>query len=187
MNAQLETPRLILRAWEESDLIPFVKMSQDKEVMRYFSHPLSSSESLQLAQLIQAFIQQQAWGFWALELKKTGEFLGFTGLHHQPNLFEFSPCTEIGWRLKRSAWGHGYAFEAAKASLSFGFSELKLNQIVAFTPKLNHPSEQLMKRLKMSKIKNFDHPELPQNSHLKPHVLYGITSAQFNDLNINKA
>lgn len=104
MTIQLETPRLILRACQDSDLKTFYEMYQDQDVMRYFPQRLTAAESQRLARLIQSFIEQQGWDFWALELKETGEFLGFIGLHAQPTKFEFSPCTEIGWRLKRSAW-----------------------------------------------------------------------------------
>lgn len=179
MTIKLETPRLILRAWQDSDLKNFHEMSQDQDVMRYFPQRLTAEESLRLVLLIQSFIKKQGWGFWALELKETGEFLGFTGLHHQPTKFEFSPCTEIGWRLKRSAWHKGYAYEAAAASLNFGFNTLKLDQIVAFTASLNHPSKNLMKRLGMSEIKGFEHPDIDESSPLKLHILYAITAAQF--------
>ena len=179
MCISIETNRLILRPWRDSDLIFFAEMSQDNDVMRYFPNLLSRFESDDLANLIQRFIAKQGWGFWALERKGTGEFLGFTGLHYQPTKFEFSPCTEIGWRLKRSAWRQGYAYEAAVASLNFGFNNLRLDQIVAFTAALNHPSKNLMQRLGMSEIKSFEHPDVDENSPLKQHILYAIKAAQF--------
>lgn len=179
MTIQLETTRLRLRAWQDCDLNPFYDMSQDAEVMQYFPQLLDRTASQKLALKIQTYIEQQGWGFWALELKATGEFIGFTGLHHQPTQFDFSPCTEIGWRLKRSAWGKGYAFEAASASLHFGFNTLKLNQIVAFTACLNYPSESLMKRLGMSKVQTFQHPDLPDAHPLKAHVLYAMHIEDF--------
>lgn len=115
MCISIETDRLILRPWKDSDLIFFAEMSQD-DVMRYFPNLLSRFESDDLANLIQRFIAKPGWGLWALELKQSQEFIGFTSLHHQPTKFDFSPCTEIGWRLKRSAWKQGLAFEAAQAS-----------------------------------------------------------------------
>lgn len=180
MDISIETDRLILRPWQDSDLNSFFEMSQDTDVMRYFPHLLSRCESNDLANLIQSFIEKQGWGFWALELKKTKEFIGFTGLHHQLTKFEFSPCTEIGCRLKRTAWGKGYAYEAATASLAYGFNHLQLVEIVAFTAQLNLPSQNLMKRLGMNKMKEFVHPDLSEQSPLKPHVLYTISSTQFN-------
>ena len=174
MCISIETSRLILRPWRDSDLIFFAEMSQDNDVMRYFPNLLSRFESDDLANLIQRFIAKQGWGFWALELKESQEFIGFTGLHHQPKKFDFSPCTEIGWRLKRSAWKQGLAFEAAKASLDFGFNHLKLNEIVAFTAHSNIPSQNLMTHLGMKKVKTFIHPDVIEQSSLNPHILYAI-------------
>ncbi|QIO06500.1 GNAT family N-acetyltransferase [Acinetobacter shaoyimingii] len=182
MCISIETDRLILRPWGKNDALPFAEMSQDKEVMRYFPTLLSKYESDALIQRIQSYIDQQGWGFWAIELKESGEFIGFTGLHHQPDKFEFSPCTEIGWRLKCSAWGKGFAFEAATASLNFGFNSLNLKEIVAFTAQLNEPSEKLMLRLGMHKIQNFEHPDIEEKSPLKMHVCYAITATEFNQL-----
>lgn len=174
MSISILTDRLILRPWNNSDLTAFTEMSRDSEVMRYFPNILTQPESHELANLIQSFIDAQGWGFWALALKETQEFIGFTGLHHQPTKYDFSPCTEIGWRLKRSAWGQGFAFEAAQASLDFGFQDLKLNEIVAFTAHSNLPSQKLMKRLGMKKVKSFIHPDLNEKSALNPHILYKI-------------
>lgn len=179
MAIQLETPRLILRSWQDSNLTPFYEMNHDPEVMRYFPNLLTRPESDELANQIQSFIKKQGWGFWALELKETQEFIGFTGLHHQPTKFNFSPCTEIGWRLKRSAWGRSLAFEAAQTSLNFGFNHLKINEIVAFTAQSNIPSQSLMNRLGMNKVKPFMHPDVPEQSPLEPHVLYAIKNPNF--------
>lgn len=179
MTISLETDRLILRPWQDSDLICFSKMSQDAEVMRYFPNLLTISESHDLAHQIQFLIEKNGWGFWALELKENGEFIGFTGLHHQFTKFDFSPCTEIGWRLKRSAWGKGLAYEAAIACIEFAFSSLQLKVIVAFTAQKNIPSQKLMQRLGMSKIRNFYHPDIHNQSELKEHVLYSIKSKDF--------
>mgnify|MGYP000312505061 CR=1 FL=1 len=84
-----------------------------------------------LAQTFQQFINQNGWGFWAVELKHSQEFIGFTGLHAQPERFDFSPCVEIGWRLDSKFWHQGYATEAARACLYFAFSVLDLDEVVA--------------------------------------------------------
>ncbi len=95
----LETARLILRPWKTEDLAPFAHMNANAQVMQHFPQTLNTQESDALAKKFQQQIDLNGWGFWALELKQTGQFIGFTGLHFQPDLFEFSPCTEIGWRL----------------------------------------------------------------------------------------
>ena len=100
----IETERLILRQWNlETDLLPFFELNLDAEVMEFFPHPLTRAESDALAQRFFELIQQQGWGFWAIELKQTRTFIGFCGLHSQPDQFDFSPCVEIGWRLAKNS------------------------------------------------------------------------------------
>ena len=99
LNFAIETARLRLRAWRADDFPAFAQLNADAQVMRYFPHPLTQTESDALAQMFQQFINQNGWGFWAVELKHSQEFIGFTGLHAQPECFDFSPCVEIGWRL----------------------------------------------------------------------------------------
>lgn len=95
----IETERLILRQWKESDSEPFIKMGLDEDVMRFFPKLLPATESISLIQRISALIDENGWGFWAVELKETQEIIGFIGLHNQPEQFDFSPCIEIGWRI----------------------------------------------------------------------------------------
>ena len=90
---------------------------------------------------------QHGWGFWALELRATGEFLGMAGLNIPRVALPFMPCVEIGWRLARPFWGQGLAFEAASAALQFGFTQLNLDEIVSFTALSNLRSQALMQRI----------------------------------------
>ncbi|WP_233638833.1 GNAT family N-acetyltransferase, partial [Citrobacter cronae] len=94
----LETSRLILRPWEDKDKAPFAALNADPDVMRFFPAPLQRTESDNLAARFQEGITERGWGFWAVELKETQQFVGCVGLHPQPDKFHFSPCTEIGWR-----------------------------------------------------------------------------------------
>lgn len=177
VSRTIETPRLILRPWRlETDLEPFFILNSDPQVMKYFTSPLIRAESDALVLKIFELIEQQGWGFWTIELKETHHFIGFCGLHSQPDLFDFSPCVEIGWRLDKNYWGKGYAFEAAQAALNFAFTHLKLDAVVAFTAIQNKPSEKLMQRLGMSFQSTFKHPKLPEESPLQSHVLYKINS-----------
>ncbi|MFH7767462.1 GNAT family N-acetyltransferase [Acinetobacter sp. BSP-28] len=179
MSLQLETSRLILRAWKNSDLKPFYALNCNPEVMRYFPDCLTRAQSDALAHRFQGLIETQAWGVWAIELKQTGEFIGFTGLHAQPRQFTFSPCTEIAWRLEQKYWGNGFATEAATACLNFAFDSLNLKQIVAFTAAQNIKSQAVMQRLGMQFKDYFNHPALDDSSPLQRHVLYQIAAAQF--------
>ena len=171
---ELETERLKLRAWQESDLQPFAELNADKDVMHYFPSVLTREQSDNLADKFQHLILDHGWGFWAVELKATGQFIGFTGLNTQPEQFIFSPCVEIGWRFAKQYWHQGYATEAAKACLKFAFETLQLKEVVSFTAVHNTASEHVMQRLGMQAMYEFNHPALTQESPLSRHVLYKI-------------
>ncbi|WP_277966506.1 GNAT family N-acetyltransferase [Pantoea trifolii] len=175
----LETDRLILRQWQEKDLQPFAELNADPEVMNYFPKALSRQESDNVvSRFIEMIVSNQGWGFWAVEMKATGEFVGSVGLAHQPERFDFSPCTEIGWRINKKFWGQGIAKEAAEASLVYAFDVLHLREVVSFTSIHNTLSENLMTRLGMQKQTTFLHPALPADHHLAEHVLYKIFNQQ---------
>ena len=171
---ELETQRLKLRAWQESDLQPFAELNADKDVMHYFPSVLTREQSDTLADKFQHLILDHGWGFWAVELKATGQFIGFTGLNTQPEQFIFSPCVEIGWRFAKQYWHQGYATEAAKACLKFAFETLQLKEVVSFTAVHNTASEHVMQRLGMQAMFEFNHPALTQESPLSRHILYKI-------------
>jgi RimJ/RimL family protein N-acetyltransferase len=175
----IETSRLILRQWKPEDFAPFAALNGDGEVMRYFPALLTRDESDNLATRFSEGIAERGWGFWAVESKKSGEFVGSVGLHPQPDRFDFSPCTEIGWRLAKKFWQQGMAKEAAEAALRYAFEELALEEVVSFTSVLNTPSENLMKRLGMTKDTTFMHPALPPDHRLAGHVLYRLSVAHY--------
>lgn len=170
----LETERLILRHWKQSDYLPFIEMGQDPEVMKYLPKLLTKNESLEIIKKIEGIFEKNHWGFWAIELKENGTFIGFIGLHDQPEQFDFSPCVEIGWRLAREYWGKGYATEGAKAALDYAFNKLNLSKVVSFTSIANEPSESVMKKIGMTKVKYFNHPEFSSNPSIEKHILYEI-------------
>ncbi|MES2626454.1 MAG: GNAT family N-acetyltransferase, partial [Pseudomonadota bacterium] len=173
----LETSRLLLRQWRDTDAEPFAQLNADSAVMEFFPATLSAAESNLHMQRLRDAITERGWGLWAVELKTTNEFMGFTGLNI-PFFSElpFYPCTEIGWRLAKKFWGNGYATEAAKASLEFAFAKLELDEVVAFTPVLNLRSAAVMQRLGMEDTKkNFLHPAIPTTNKLREHFLYRIT------------
>ena len=172
---ELETSRLRLRAWRKEDRIPFAKLNADPEVMRYFPTTLSTEESNDLADQISDRMTNQGWGFWAVERKDSAHFIGFVGLNHPSYELPVTPCTEIGWRLAKPDWGMGYATEAAKAALDFGFTKLHLPTIYSFTSTTNQRSMNVMLRLGMNNTKqNFEHPIIPPHHPLREHVLYKI-------------
>lgn len=170
-----ETPRLILRSWKKSDIEPFVEMNQDREMMRYFPKRYSREESLNLYQAIQKEFQEIGYSLFAVEEKKSQEFIGFVGLHQSDlKIFNNETAIEIGWRIKTDFWNQGYATEAAKACLEFAFNEIGLKKVYSFTAIVNLPSQAVMKKLGMEFFKEFDNEKVPATSDLFRHVLYRI-------------
>jgi RimJ/RimL family protein N-acetyltransferase len=181
------TTRLQLRQWLPQDRDAFATMVADPEVMRYFPAPLNRSQSDAMADKCEALIAERGWGIWAVERQADQRFIGFVGLHIPQDNLPFLPCVEIAWRLARPAWGQGFATEAAIAALSTGFDTLQLPEIVAFTTQTNQRSQSVMQRLGMVRDEdgNFDHPALPADHPLRPHVLYRLSSAQFRNTQAN--
>jgi RimJ/RimL family protein N-acetyltransferase len=141
------TERLILRRWGEADREPFAALNADPDVMVHFPVRLTRAESDQLIARIEAGFDQHGYGLWALELRATGEFIGFTGIDVPAFRAHFTPAVEVGWRLARSAWHQGYATEAGRASLALGFEEAGLEEIVSFTSAVNLRSRAVMERI----------------------------------------
>ena len=164
--------RVVLRQWRPGDLEPFAEMNRDPEVMRYFPALLTREESAASMKRAQAAIEEQGWGIWVVDVD--GEFGGFTGLKAPSFEAHFTPCIEIGWRLRQQFWGQGIAYQAALQALDFGFNKLRLDEIVSFTAEPNLPSRRLMERLQFvhDPAADFDHPNVPPDHPLQRHVLY---------------
>ncbi|WP_422041095.1 GNAT family N-acetyltransferase [Roseibium sp.] len=183
-NILMETERLYLRTWQDKDIGPFAEMCADPEVMRYFPDVMTREKSRDL--VLRCIEKQEKDGFCMapVEVKSTGEFLGFVGLNRPTYAapLPFEPCVEIGWRLKQSSWGKGYASEAANAWLRFGFETIELDEIVAFTIPANEPSQKVMQRIGMRRDPDGDflHPSLPEDHPVAPHVLYRLSRADWN-------
>ena len=170
----LRTEHLLLRPWRKDDYGSFASMNADPEVMRYLPAALSREESNALADRLALELEQRGWGIWALERLDNGEFIGFAGLNPFTDL-PFADGTEIAWRLKRSAWGRGYASEAARQALAIAFERLKLTEVVSFTATSNLRSIAVMKRIGMENSgATFQHPRVTEGSPLREHVLYRI-------------
>ncbi|WP_432464143.1 GNAT family N-acetyltransferase [Agarivorans sp. QJM3NY_33] len=174
----METKRLILRQWTCADYRAYAQLNADPRVMRYFPAVLSTPESDQQAKRIQNLISERGWGFWALELKSTGQFIGFVGLHQQDENSGIpdAPLIEIGWRLSSDCWGLGYAPEAAEKALEFAFLKLAVTSVYAFTAIQNRASQRVMLKLGMLNTQqDFNHPQLSAGHRLERHCLYQIT------------
>lgn len=171
----LTAERLVLRGWREEDRAPFAEMNADPAVMEHFPSTMTREESDAFVDRIERHFADRGYGLWVLEAE--GEFQGFTGLqvpswHGDWMDDREQPVIEVGWRLRRSAWGHGWATEAARECLRFAFEELDRREIVSFTVVGNTRSRAVMERLGMRLLAYYDHP-IPGRPAL-PSVCYVV-------------
>jgi RimJ/RimL family protein N-acetyltransferase len=179
---ELQTPRLRLRQWRESDRAPFAAMNADPVVMEFFPALQSRAASDASIDAWQAQFAERGWSNWAIEVLATHHFIGFVGLSVPKRLFPFSPCVEVGWRLAREHWGQGFAAEAGREAIRAGFEHFALDEIVSFTSMLNVRSRAVMARIGMRNThEDFEHPGIPEGHPLRPHCLYRITRKQWSE------
>ncbi|HEX3749624.1 MAG TPA: GNAT family N-acetyltransferase [Streptosporangiaceae bacterium] len=172
----LETERLLLRHWRPEDRAPFAAMNADPEVMEHFPARLTRAESDAFVDRIEAGFAEHGFGLWALEVRDTGEFIGFTGLSVPSFPAHFTPAVEVGWRLARPAWGHGCASEAARRALTEGFTTYGLAEIISFTTVANVRSQAVMGRIGMTHdpADDFGHPRVAPDEPTHRHVLWRV-------------
>jgi len=165
---------LRLRAWRLGDRAPFAELNGDPEVMATLGPPLSREASDALAERICDAMAKQGWGLWAVEVDGGASFIGFIGLSRVGFDAPFAPAIEIGWRLARAHQGRGYATEGARAVLAWAARHLDADELVSFTAAVNARSERVMQRIGMQRdpAGDFDHPGVPVDSPLRPHILY---------------
>ncbi|MBV0911367.1 GNAT family N-acetyltransferase [Anianabacter salinae] len=175
---RIETERLILRPFEPQDLDAFAALNADPVVMEHFPAVMTRDETEAFMDRIAEKQARVGYAVGAVLDKADGAFLGLCGL----NLFEidlpWTPETEIGWRFTRASWGKGYASEAARAWLAYGFGTLGLSRIVAFTATANHASSKVMERIGMERAEHLDfqHTHVPPGHPLAPHIVYQMTA-----------
>lgn len=182
MTVYIETERLRLRDWRETDLLPFQQMNANRQVRRYFPSLLSYKRSEHDMKKMDEAIQSNGIGLFDVELKETNGWLGFIGLNYVPKeskyTFEELPFYEIGWRLIPEVWGNGFATEGAAAVLKYA-KEQGIEEVYAFTSENNEASRKVMEKIGMKRFDHFEYPELSKYHPLKKHVRY------YKDLTIN--
>jgi RimJ/RimL family protein N-acetyltransferase len=172
---EFETRRLRLRRWRDADRDPFAALNADPVVMEYFPSALDRAASDEMIDRFEAAFDERGWSNWAVEVRESGDFIGFIGLSIPRLQFPFSPCVEIGWRLARPHWGKGYASEGARGVLRVGFERIHLPEILSWTSVINRRSRAVMERIGLSDTReNFEHPGIPEGHALRPHCLYRI-------------
>ena len=177
----LETDRLILRAWEPDDRKVFARINADPLIMEYFPRVLDEAASNRLVDRFEQHFEKHGFGFYALALQETGEFIGFVGLSHVDFDAPFTPAVEIAWRLDYAYWGKGYATEAASAVLEHAFGPLGLTEVVAYAVHDNTRAIHIMEKLGfvLDPKGNFDHPAWGKDHALGHFVLYRLSKKNF--------
>ena len=182
VTPEVVTRRLLMRGWRAGDRAPYAALNADPEVMRHFPSTLTPEQSGEMIDRMIANWHERGFGLWAVERNDTGELIGFVGLAAPTWEAAFTPCVEVGWRLGKQHWGHGFAPEAATAALEWGFANVDLpnDEIVSFTTELNVKSRRVMEKIGMQydPSADFDHPLLP-GWFERRHVLYRIDRRRF--------
>lgn len=152
-------------------------MNADPVVMEHLGGTRSREDCRAFIAMVEAHFDEHGWGLWAVEVTGVAPFIGYVGLWTATEVLGW-PSVEVGWRLARETWGHGYATEAARESLRFGFEEGGLEEIVSFTVPQNERSIRVMERIGMVRHPgdDFDHPRVDPAAHpeLVRHVLYRL-------------
>lgn len=176
MPPRIETPRLVLRQWNDDDVEAWADMNADPRVMEFFPGTMPRERSYEQAATMRANLEKNGYGWFVMERKDQTGFAGIMALDDIRYELPFRPLREIGWRLPVKSWGFGYATEAGNALLRFAFEELQWPEVIAMTAEINLRSRRVMERLGMTHdpTENFDHPRVPNDLPIKRHVLYRI-------------
>ena len=177
----IETARLRLRSWRDADKAPFAAICADPKVMATLGPVMSRDESDALLGRVDAIETAHGHTFWALERKADAALIGWCGVV-RGNAGPVDGKAEIGWRLAHETWGHGFATEAAQASLDWLFAHLPDDAAWAITSTSNKRSRAVMERLGMRHHPelDFDHPRIAEGDPLRRHATYSLPRAEWN-------
>jgi len=175
-NYLFETERLGIRNWEDADIPTFIEMGKDEEVMKYFPWMMTDEQSLKFINRMKKQFKKKEYAYLPIIKLDNQEFLGMVGLMDQNYENYLEDFVDIGWRLKKSVWGNGYATEAAKAWLAFGFKEKNIKTIYSVAPLLNLGSEKVMQKIGLEKVDELEHPKIPVGNALRQCCLYKKTN-----------
>ena len=171
----LTTERLLLRQWRDDDVDDWAALNADPAVREFFDGVLTREQALGSMNHFRDQLAARGWGWWAVEERATGRLAGMAGLDPVDEEVPFEGV-EIGWRLARWAWGRGYATEAARAVVAYGFEVQGLPEILAIAAVGNVRSHAVMRKLGMVLDREFDNPTEP--APLRRSVLYRLAAPQ---------
>ena len=172
----IETARLRLRDWEEADLLPFQQMNANRQVRRYFPSLLSYARTQRDYEAMRDILETEGIGLFAVELKATGEWIGFIGITYMPagviSELTDEPFYEIGWRLIPDVWGNGLATEGARAVMTYAYEQKHIDTLYSLTAAVNKPSRRVMEKLGMTQYDTFELSTVNDYHKLKAQVCY---------------
>lgn len=176
-----ETERLRLREWGEGDPERFYAIMNTPGVMRHLGGVQDQATWGAAAERLTGYQRDFGHSFWLVERKSDGELLGFCGLKrvNSPGGDRLAGQFEIGWRLRESAWGQGYAKEAAIAALDLAFGRFGAPHVVALTIGPNVESHGLMKRLGMTRREDLDFVDSRFGPEMNPSIVYRIDAGEW--------
>jgi ribosomal-protein-alanine N-acetyltransferase len=172
---EIRTSRLRLRHWVEDDFEPLAAMCADPRVMEFSPSTFSREQTEAMWKRIHEHFARHGFGPWAMEVD--GEFAGSMGLDWIRYETHFTPCVEIGYRLRPEFWGRGLATEGAEAALRHGFESLGFHEVVGLTIPANDRSRRVMEKIGFIFSEEFDHPLVAESHPMRRHVLYRMTKA----------
>lgn len=164
--------RLGFRNWEQADIENLFEINSDRKVMEFFPNIVTKQQTVEFVERMKNQYANKGFCYFAVEKLENQEFIGFIGLSEQTYKADFTPCIDIGWRIKSSEWNKGFATEGAKRCLNYALNDLKIEKIYSITPKVNIKSELIMTKIGMTKLYEFEHSLLTDNERLKICVLY---------------
>jgi RimJ/RimL family protein N-acetyltransferase len=173
-NYLFTSDRLGFRNWSLDDVEKMHEINSDKKVMEFFPSIPTKEQTTAFIQRMQKQFEEKGFCYFAVDKLEDNEFIGFIGLSEQTYIADFTPCVDIGWRIKSSEWNKGFATEGAKRCLDYAFNHLQLKEIYSVAPKINIRSEHIMIKIGMKKEYEFEHPLLAENEKLRTCVLYKI-------------
>jgi RimJ/RimL family protein N-acetyltransferase len=164
--------RLGFRNWELTDIDKMHQINSDEKVMEFFPSNLTKEQTTEFVERMKKLFENKGFCYFAVDKLEDNEFIGFIGLSEQSFKANFTPCVDIGWRIKNSEWNKGFASEGAKKCLDYALNDLKIENVYSIAPKVNIKSEHIMTKIGLIKQFEFEHPLLTKNDRLKTCLLY---------------
>jgi RimJ/RimL family protein N-acetyltransferase len=164
--------RLGFRNWRLGDIDKMHEINSDEKVMEFFPCIPTKEQTTEFIERMKKQFEDKGFCYFAVDKLEDNDFIGFIGLSEQTYDADFTPCIDIGWRIKSSEWNKGFATEGAKRCLSYALDNLKLEKIYSIAPKINIRSEHIMSKIGLKKQYEFEHPLLANDERLKYCVLY---------------